>query len=110
MRTLRFVVDGQIIMQDPGCDFTNLVPGSNGYLQAEFLFSKEWNDYVKVASFWSAIGREYEPTVLEDGKTCLIPAEALAKRIFKIQIIGRKPDGSSIKTNRVEVIQNGGKV
>ena len=110
MRTLRFVVDGQIIMQDPGCDFTNLVPGSGGYLQAEFLFSKDWDGYVKVASFWSVMGREYEPQVLTDGKTCMIPAEALAKRVFKIAVVGKKIDGSYIKTNRVEVIQNGGKV
>jgi hypothetical protein len=109
MRTLRFVVDGQIIMQDPGCDFTNLVPGSNGYLQAEFLFSKDWDGYAKVAAFWSATGREYEPQVLKDGKTCMIPAEALVKRTFKVQIVGKKP-GSYIKTNRVEVIQNGGKI
>ena len=109
MRTLRFVVDGQIIMQDPGCDFTNLVPGSDGYLQAEFLFSREWDGCAKVAAFWSAIGKEYEPQVLKDGNTCIIPSEALAKRIFKIQVFGKKP-GSCITTNKVEVIQNGGKV
>jgi hypothetical protein len=105
MRTLRFVVDGQIIMQDPGCDFTNLVPGTAGYLQAEFLFSKDWDGYVKVASFWSATGREYEPQVLTDGKTCMIPAEALTKRVFKVQLVG-KYRGTYIETNKVEVVQN----
>lgn len=109
MRTLRFVVDGQIIMQDPGCDFSNLVPGSNGYLQAEFLFSKDWDGYAKIASFWSATGREYEPQILKDGKTCMIPAEALTKRIFKVQVMG-KHRGTYVKTNKVEVVQNGGKV
>lgn len=110
MRTLRFVVDGQIIMQDPGCDFTNLVPGSNNYLQAEFLFSKDWDGYVRVAEFGSALGKEYEPQMLEDGKTCMIPAEALMKRVFKVRIIGKNTAGSYIRTNKVEVIQNGGKV
>ena len=39
MRTLKFIVEGQIIKQDPSCDFTNLVPGTEGYLRAEFSFS-----------------------------------------------------------------------
>lgn len=38
MRTLKFIVDEQIIRQDPNCDFSNLVPGSKGYLQAYFHF------------------------------------------------------------------------
>lgn len=109
MRTLRFVVDGQIIMQDPGCDFTNLVPGTEGYLQAEFLFSREWSGRAKVASFWSVMGKEYEPQVLKDGCTCMIPAEALKKRCFKVQIIGREAGQSIVQTNKIEVIQDGGK-
>ena len=41
MRTLKFIVNGQIIKQDPKCDFSNLIPASEGYLVAEFSFSKE---------------------------------------------------------------------
>ena len=40
MRTLKFVVDKQIIKQNPDCDFSGLVPGTDGYLQAEFSFSR----------------------------------------------------------------------
>lgn len=108
MRTLKFIVDSQIIRRDPGCDFSGLVPGTSDYLQAEFSFSKEWKDCVKVAAFYSPMGMEYPPRVLEDGKTCMIPAEALAKKTFKVLVIGKNGD-FKITTNKVEVIQNGGK-
>lgn len=108
MRTLRFIVDGQIIKQDPNCDFTNLIPGTEGYLQAEFSFSPEWKNCVKVASFWSAVGKEYPPQVLKDGMSCVIPPEALTKYAFKVGIIGKGPD-LRLTTNKIAVKQDGGK-
>lgn len=108
MRTLRFIVNDQLIKQDPNCDFNGLVPGTEGYLQAEFSFSPEWNNCAKVASFYSVMGKEFAPQVLKDGKTCIIPADALKGRVFKIQVLGRKDD-LKIITNKVEVHQNGGK-
>ena len=109
MKTLKFIVDGQIIKQDPTCDFNNLVPGTEGYLRAEFSFSNEWEDHIKVASFRSRMGREYPPQILKDGKTCLIPSEALKRQTFTVQVIGKKGD-TKITTNKVEVHQNGGKI
>ena len=112
MRTLRFIVDNQIIMQDPNCDFSGLVPGTEGYLLAEFSFSSEWAGCVKVAGFYSPLGTEYEPQVLRDGKTCLIPAEALTRRTFKVRVIGKrssKPQDLMLSTNKLTVRQNGGK-
>ena len=47
MRTLKFIVEGQIIKQDPNCDFSNLVPGTEGYLRAEFSFSRSGKDVQK---------------------------------------------------------------
>ena len=111
MKTLRFIIDNQIIRKDPTCDFSNLVPGTKGYLIAEFSFSKEWDGMAKVAGFYSPLGREYPPRVLADGKTCVIPFEALEKRIFKVQVIGQSLDQNlKLKTNKVVVYQNGGKV
>jgi hypothetical protein len=107
MRTLKFVVDGQIIKPDPNCDFSDLVPGTEGYLQAEFSFSSEWSGYAKVAGFWSVLGEEYPPQILQAGKTCIIPSDILKKRIFKIQIIGKRGD-LRLKTNKIEVKQTGG--
>lgn len=108
MRVLRFIVDGQIISQDPTCDFSNLVPNTLGYLQAEFSFSSEWKGCVKAVSFYLASGRECGAEILKDGKTCVIPAGALARRIFKVQVVGKK-EGLRITTNKVAVSQNGGK-
>ena len=43
MRTLYFDVDKQVISKDPQCDYSNLVVGSEGYLELSFRFSKEWD-------------------------------------------------------------------
>lgn len=109
MRTLKFIVDGQIIKRDPTCDFSNLVPGTNGYLRAEFSFSPDWDGYTKVAAFWSATNEELPPQVLKDGRTCAIPPEALAKYGFRISVHGRKQN-INLKTNKVAIKQNGGAV
>ncbi len=108
MRTLKFIVEGQLIKQDPNCDFSGLVPGTEGYLNAEFLFSQEWAGCVKVASFYSVMGEEFPPQILTDGKSCVIPADALKNRVFKIKVLGKRAD-YKIQTNKVEVNQNGGK-
>ena len=107
MRTLRFIVDGQTINQDPYCDFSGLVPGTEGYLKAEFTFSKEWDNTVKVAAFFSNLGKEYEPSILKDGRTCVIPAEATKNRIFKVMVFGQNKE-YTLKTNRIAVDQKGG--
>ncbi len=105
MRTLKFIVDGQTLRPDPACNFDGLVPGSTGYLQAEFDFSAEWANRAKVVGFFSNLGKEYEPQVLKNGKYCVIPSEALAKSIFKVQIIGQ-----DLSTHKLIVHQKGGKV
>lgn len=106
-RTLKFIVDGQTIKQDPRCDFTGLVPGTEGYLKAEFSFSPEWGDSLRIATFHSIMGREYPPQILHLGKTCMIPAEALKRKVFKVGVIA-KSGPIKMTTNKVEVIQNGG--
>lgn len=106
-RILRFIVEGQIVKRDPECDFDNLVPGTEGYLQAEFSFSKEWNGYVKAAAFFSIMGKEYPPEILKNGTRCTIPAEALKHRTFKISVVGRK-DSNKLTTNKITITQNGG--
>lgn len=107
MRTLKFKVDGLSIQRDPECDFSGLVPGTEGYLQAEFSFSPAWDDCVKVASFTSIFGKEYEPQVLIEN-SCLIPAEALARESFKIRVLGKSPS-TKLVTNKILVKQDGGK-
>lgn len=108
MRALKFVVEEQKITQDPNCDFTGLFPGTENYIRLEFTFSPEWKNRVKVASFWSMLGKEYEPRVLDTQSSCLVPSEALARRAYKVQIIGKNPDGSKITTDKITIYQNGG--
>lgn len=107
MRTLRFIVEGQSLKQDPTCDFSGLYPGSEGLLQAEFTFDKKWESAIKVVGFFSNLGREYEPHLLKDGKTCVIPAEALKNRVFKLRVIGKIGE-QKIITNKLAVDQKGG--
>ena len=104
MRTLKFNVDDLIITADEACDFTNLVPGSAGYLKAVFSFSPLWDDCVKVASFWSVMGEEFPAQVLDENNSCVIPAEALKNRVFKVQVLG-KGNKIRLKTNKVSVEQ-----
>ena len=108
MRTLSFIVDKKIIKKDPNCNFGGLIPGTEGYLQAKFIFSHDWDGCVKVAGFSSKMGKEYKPQILKDGCTCMIPAEALSKVEFKIQVVGKKED-LTLTTNKIAVKQNGGK-
>ena len=54
MRTLKFIVKGQTIVLDPNCDTTSLVPGSSGYVQAEFDFSSEWEGDVNEDTGYTA--------------------------------------------------------
>lgn len=107
MRTLKFIVDNQSIKQDPDCDFSGLVPGTDGYLCAEFSFSREWSKCAKVVAFYSIMGKEYPAQVLKDGHSCVIPSEALAKRAFKIRVIGKNAK-YKIRTDKITIIQNGG--
>lgn len=109
MRTLRFIVEGQTIRKDPTCDFDGLVPGSEGMVYASFIFSTEWRDCAKVASFWSNLGKEFPPQLIKHDGTCEIPAEALARRMFKIKIVGKGLNEKHITTNKVMIYQNGGK-
>ena len=104
MRTLKFIVEGQIIKPDPECDFSGLVPGTDGYLLAEFTFSNEWKSVPKVVAFYSRLGNEYTPQPLMEGNHCMIPKEALRRRIFKMQILGK----NGLLTNKLEIDQKGG--
>lgn len=107
MRTLEFIVEGQTIKKSPSCNFDGLVPGTDGYLQAKFSFSKEWNGTARVVGFWTN-RQECPPKILKDGRTCMIPAEALVNKRFELQVLGKRED-LVISTNKIEIVQNGGR-
>ena len=101
MREIQFKVAAQVL--EVTGDVSNIVPGTSGYLEAHFDFSEEGADCVKVASFFSR-GKEYAELVTDD--KCVIPAEALTSRYFKVQVIGVKRD-YRILTNKVKIVQEG---
>lgn len=109
MRDLKFIVENQILKPDPSCNFNDLVPGTEGYVRAIFSFSPEWTGFKKVATFSSAMGKKYQSQSLSGEKTsCIIPMQALARRVFKIQVHGEKGT-LKLTTNKVAISQNGGK-
>ena len=108
MRTLRFIVDGQTVKQDPTCDFSGLFSDKNSKICAEFIFSSEWNDKIKVAAFWSMLDKEYEPQALDEKNTCIIPSEAFARASFKIQVLGIR-GSKKLTTNKLVILQTGGR-
>lgn len=101
MRLLKFNVNAQQIEKDPECDFNNIVAGTVGYLKAQFAFSSEWENCVKVARFWRG---SQEHAVLLDGNTCIIPAEALVGATFRVSVLGKKGE-YRITTNQTIVRQ-----
>ena len=101
MRTLKFNVDIQHICKDPSCDFTNIVAGTQNYLQAHFTFSPEWHDCTLVASFWR--GKKEYAVLIQDG-VCDIPPEVLVGRTFGVSVIGQRDD-YRITTNRISIRQ-----
>ena len=104
MRTLRFIVEGLSIRKDPQCDFSGIVPGTKGYLRAEFNFDHDWAGCEKMAVF-SYRGIEEIPVRIRNN-ACMFPEEILTHRNFKIEVIGLKP-GVKLKTNKLEVRQDG---
>ena len=108
MRTLRFIVDGQTVKQDPTCDFSGLFLNKDSGVCAEFIFSSEWNDKIKVAAFWSILDKEYEPQALDNKNACIIPVEAFSRASFKIQVLGIE-GRERLTTNKLVVLQTGGK-
>ena len=101
MRLLKFNINAQHISKDPDCDFGKIVAGTSNYLRAQFTFSPEWQDCVKVASFWRG-GKEH--AVILKGDECDIPPEALSGITFGVTVIGQK-DKYRITTDRVLVRQ-----
>lgn len=109
MRTLRFIVNGNVLTQDPSCDFSGMFPGATNRLEAAFTFSKEWQNCVKVVAFKSLLGKEYNPRIINDKETCEISPEALSLPAFKIQVLG-KSRTTNLTTNELTIYQRGGTV
>ena len=58
-------------------------------LMLEFTFSNEWDGMVKVVSFTRG-DQEFEPQVLRNGTTCVVPKEVMDGNWFRYQILGKR--------------------
>lgn len=103
MRTLKFIVERQSITPAPNCDFSGIVPGTIGYLEASFAFSEEWRGCGKIAVFEN-LGEKY-PVKLQNDR-CIIPSESLTWKRFVVWVIGVR-QGYRINTGKAEVRQDG---
>lgn len=103
MRILNFKVNGQNL--EPDDDFSDLVPGTSGYMYANFEFSKDWSDCIKIATFYDRKGTEHA-VLISNGK-CEIPEEVLVEKRFRMSVFGKKQD-YKIVTKTIKVIQGGG--
>lgn len=102
MRTLKFIVEGQHLRSDPSCDFSGIVRGSKGYLQAEFSFDKEWDGFIKVAEFGKYMADKLIPVPIVAGK-CMVP-DITGGMSFRISVVGKHGD-IRLTTDKVEVRQ-----
>lgn len=108
MRTLKFIVDGKTLTRDPACNFVGLFPSDNRQIEVEFSFLGEWERAAKVAAFYSVLGKEYPPQMINDRNRCVIPQEALKLPVFRMQVLGSF-GGSLVSTNTISIYQRGGK-
>lgn len=103
MRVLKFMVTGQRIEADPGCNFSGLFPGTEGYLRAEFDFDGDWAGCEKIGVF-SSLGVVCRERLKNNA--CMIPAEAVKMKNFFVSVVGLRP-GYRIVTAKMEVKQDG---
>lgn len=58
MRTLKYKVQGQKIIRDNTYDFSNIVRGTNNYINLIFEWDEDWKNKAKVISLRNAEGVE----------------------------------------------------
>lgn len=102
MRTLKFNIEGQKLQKDPTCDFSDLVAGTEGYLDVIFSFSSEWNGCKKAVIFSDTQGFGYPVPIINN--RCDIPKDVLTDYYFKLHVVGVKEDYTLV-TNDVRVNQ-----
>lgn len=88
MRFLEFQVREQVLMKKPGCDFSNIVAGSSGYLRAKFYFTEDWNEYVKKAAHFIGEDGSEEAVILDENNECEIPSKVLTGKYFIVTTYG----------------------
>lgn len=103
MRTLKFNINGQLLEQDSKCDFDGIIIGTSNYLDAEFSFSDEWNDTVKVAEFRNHFNNETPISVPIKDNRCIVP-DVTDTIAWRVCVVGKRGN-VKLTTNNVRVMQ-----
>lgn len=82
MRTISFSITEQHITASP---ISDLVGNTRNYVKAEFTFSSEWDDMLKVAIF-TANSKQYD-VIIENGE-CMVPGIAMSGEYFDVGVCG----------------------
>ena len=86
MRTLKYKVQGQNIIRDDTCDFSNIVRGTNNYINLLFEWDKDWWNKVKVISLRNAEGIE---TNLAFKENVVLPEIVTNGSMFSFVLYGK---------------------
>lgn len=86
MRILRYKVQGQNIIRDSTCDFSNIVRGTNNYIKLVFEWDEDWRYKVKVISLRNAEGIE---TNLVFKENVVLPEVVTNGSMFSFVLYGK---------------------
>lgn len=101
MRILRYKVQGQNIIRDSTCDFSNIVRGTNNYIKLVFEWDKDWRNKAKVISLRNSEGVETNLAIKENA---LLPEVVTNGSMFSFVLYG-KDNIEKIQTVREYVEQ-----
>ena len=101
MRTLKYKAQGQKIIRDNTCDFSNIVRGTNNYINLIFEWDEDWKNKAKVISLRNAEGVEKNLVI---NKSIALPEVVTNGSMFSFVLYG-KDAVEKIQTNREYVEQ-----
>lgn len=107
MKTLEYSVEKDEIKKSSSVNYSELVPGSGETINLKFIFSKDWDNTVKVVEFVTRDGVECEPQIVINNM-CSIPEQALKEHIFHIRVLG-KSINNLLTTKKLTICQSGGR-
>lgn len=86
MRTLKYKVQGQNIIRDDTCDFSNIVRGTNNYIKLIFEWDEDWTYKAKVISLRNSEGVE---TNLAFKENVVLPEIVTNGSMFSFVLYGK---------------------
>lgn len=101
MRILKYKVQGQNIIRDSTCDFSNIVRGTNNYINLVFEWDEDWKNKAKVISLRNADGEEVNVVL----QSKIVLQEKITKGSMFSFVLYGKDDFEKVQTIREYVEQ-----